>query len=158
MKLLIFLTSLLMVALISCGDSSPDASGISWDDYRSQIDNWQKQVDAKLAEASALLEAGPLDDLEWLSSVNQLGIEIDSITFAVSTVHPPSELQDFHSSFVLASDFYKLVGKLLFELAGDSEEDRVTLMNQLSVEIKFGEANMATAQSIYDMAAQERDR
>jgi len=158
MKLLIFLTSLLMVALISCGDSSPDASGISWDDYRSQIDNWQKQVDAKLAEASALLEAGPLDDLEWLSSVNQLGIEIDSITFAVSTVHPPSELQDFHSSFVLASDFYKLVGKLLFELAVDSEEDRVTLMNQLSVEIKFGEANMATAQSIYDMAAQERDR
>ncbi len=158
MKLLIFLTSLLLVALISCGDSSPDASGISWDDYRSQIDNWQKQVDAKLAEASALLEAGPLDDLEWLSSVNQLGIEIDSITFAVSTVHPPSELQDFHSSFVLASDFYKLVGKLLFELAGDSEEDRVTLMNQLSVEIKFGEANMATAQSIYDMAAQERDR
>mgnify|MGYP001112228143 FL=1 len=158
MKLLIFLTSLLMVALISCGDSSPDASGISWDDYRSQIDNWQKQVDAKLAEASALLEAGPLDDLEWLSSVNQLGIEIDSITFAVSTVHPPSELQDFHSSFVLASDFYKMVGKLLFELAGDSEEDRVTLMNQLSVEIKFGEANMATAQSIYDMAAQERDR
>jgi len=158
MKLLIFLTSLLLVALISCGDSSPDASGISWDDYRSQIDNWQKQVDAKLAEASALLEAGPLDDLEWLSSVNQLGIEIDSITFAVSTVHPPSELQDFHSSFVLASDFYKMVGKLLFELAGDSEEDRVTLMNQLSVEIKFGEANMATAQSIYDMAAQERDR
>jgi len=59
---------------------------------------------------------------------------------------------------VLASDFYKMVGKLLFELAGDSEEDRVTLMNQLSVEIKFGEANMATAQSIYDMAAQERDR
>lgn len=158
MKLLIFLTSLLLVALISCGDSSPDASGISWDDYRSQIGNWQKQVDAKLAEASALLEAGPLDDPEWLSSVNQLGIEIDSITFAVSTVHPPSELQDFHSSFVLASDFYKLVGKLLFELAGDSEEDRVTLMNQLSVEIKLGEANMATAQSIYDMAAQERDR
>jgi len=158
MKLLIFLTSLLLVALISCRDSSPDASGISWDDYRSQIGNWQKQVDAKLAEASALLEAGPLDDLEWLSSVNQLGIEIDSITFAVSTVHPPSELQDFHSSFVLASDFYKMVGKLLFELAGDSEEDRVTLMNQLSVEIKFGEANMATAQSIYDMAAQERDR
>jgi hypothetical protein len=158
MKLLIFLTSLLLVALISCGDSSPDASGISWDDYRSQIGNWQKQVDAKLAEASALLEAGPLDDPEWLSSVNQLGIEIDSITFAVSTVHPPSELQDFHSSFVLASDFYKMVGKLLFELAGDSEEDRVTLMNQLSVEIKLGEANMATAQSIYDMAAQERDR
>ena len=153
MKLLIFLTSLLLVALISCGDSSPDASGISWDDYRSQIGNWQKQVDAKLAEASALLEAGPLDDPEWLSSVNQLGIEIDSIT-----VPPPSELQDFHSSFVLASDFYKMVGKLLFELAGDSEEDRVTLMNQLSVEIKFGEANMATAQSIYDMAAQERDR
>jgi hypothetical protein len=158
MKLLIFLTSLLLVALISCRDSSPDASGISWDDYRSQIGNWQKQVDAKLAEASALLEAGPLDDPEWLSSVNQLGIEIDSITFAVSTVHPPSELQDFHSSFVLASDFYKMVGKLLFELAGDSEEDRVTLMNQLSVEIKLGEANMATAQSIYDMAAQERDR
>ena len=158
MKLLIFLTSLLLVALISCGDLSPDASGISWDDYRSQIGNWQKQVDAKLAEASALLEAGPLDDPEWLSSVNQLGIEIDSITFAVSTVHPPSELQDFHSSFVLASDFYEMVGKLLFELAGDSEEDRVTLMNQLSVEIKLGEANMATAQSIYDMAAQERDR
>ena len=158
MKLLISLASLLMVAMISCGDSTPDVAGISWDDYRSQIDSWQQDVDAKLAEANALLEAGPIDDAEWLSSVNQLGIEIDSITFAISTVHPPSELQDFHASFVLASDFYKLAGKLIFELAGDSEDDRVTLINQLSVEIKFGEANMTTAQSIYDKAAQERDR
>jgi hypothetical protein len=158
MKLLIPLASLLMIALVSCGDSSPDVSGISWDDYRSQIDNWQEQVDVKLADAGALLEAGPMDDGEWLSSVNQLGIEIDSITFAVSTVHPPSELEDFHTNFVLASDFYKLAGKLLFELAGDSEEDRSALMKRLTDEITFGEANMATAQSIYDEAAQERDR
>ena len=147
-----------MIALVSCGDSSPDVTGVSWDDYRSQIDTWQEQVDVKLAEAHALLEAGPMDDPEWLSSVNQLGIEIDSMTFAVSTVHPPSELQDFHTSFVLASDFYKLAGKLLFELAGDSEEDRLALIKRLTDEIRFGEANMTTSQSIYDKAAQKRDR
>ena len=158
MKLLIPLASLLMVALISCGDSTPDVAGISWDDYRSQINNWQEQVDAKLAEAGALLEAGPMEDSEWLPSVNQLGIEIDSITLAVSTVHPPSQLQDFHTSFVLASDFYKLAGKLLFELAGDSEEDRLALIKRLTDEIRFGEANMTTIQSIYDKAAQKRDR
>ena len=94
---------------------------------------------------------------EWLSSVNQLGIEIDSITLAISTVHPPSALQDFHASFVLASDFYKLAGKLLFELAGDSEDDRSALMERLRDEITFGEANMTTAQPIYDKAAQKRD-
>ena len=147
-----------MVAMISCGDSSPDVSGISWDDYRSQIDDWQEQVDVKLAEAGALLEAGPMDDAEWLSSVNQLGIEIDSITFAVSTVHPPSDLQDFHTSFVLAADFYKLAGKLLFEFAGDSEQDRAKIMDRLGQEIRFGEANMMTAQSIYDKAAEKSGR
>ena len=157
MKLFTILTSLLIVVLISCGYSSPDVSGISWDDYRSQIDNWQEQVDAKLAEANELLEAGPMGNSEWLSSVNQLGIEIDSITLAISTVHPPSALQDFHASFVLASDFYKLAGKLLFELAGDSEDDRSALMERLRDEITFGEANMTTAQPIYDKAAQKRD-
>ena len=118
MKLLLSLASLLMVAMISCGDSSPEVAGISWDDYLSQIDNWQQNVDSKLAEAGVLLEAGPMDNDEWLSSINQLGIEIDSVTFAVSTVHPPSELQEFHDGFVLATDFYKLAGKLLFEHLG----------------------------------------
>jgi hypothetical protein len=158
MKLFISLISLLMIAMISCGDTTPGDSGISWDDYRNQIDNWQQNVDAKLAEANALLEAGPMDDAEWLSSVNQLGIEIDSITLAVSTVHPPSDLQDFHDSFVLAADFYELSGRLLFELSGDSEEERSELIGRLGQELAFGEANMVTAQSIYDKAAEKRDR
>jgi hypothetical protein len=158
MKLFISLISLLMIAMIACGDSTPEVAGISWDDYRNQIDNWQQDVDAKLAEANALLEAGPMDDAEWLSSVNQLGIEIDSITFAVGTAHPPSELQDFHDSFVLAADFYELLGRLLFELSGDSEEERSKLIGRLGQELASGEANMITAQSIYDKAADKRDR
>ena len=91
-----------------------------------------------------------MDDPEWLSSVNQLGIEIDSITFAVSTVHPPSKLEDFHTSFVLASDFYKLARKLLFELAWDSDEDRSALMKRCTDALTFGQANMMTAWSVYD--------
>ena len=86
MKLLIFLTSLLMAAMISCGGSSPDDGGVAWDTYRGQIDNWQERVDVKLAEANELLEAGPSDNSEWLSSVNQLGIEIDSITLSARLI------------------------------------------------------------------------
>lgn len=158
MKLLISFASVFIVAIISCGGSTSEADRVAWDDYRSQIDNWQAQVNEKLAEADELLKAGPMDDDGWLSSVNELGIEIDSITLAVTTLDPPSGLQDFHDSFVLASDFYKLAGRLLAEHFGDSEEDRAAIMKILTNEIAFGEANMLTVQSIFDEAVQKRDR
>ena len=158
MKLLLPLISLFMIVAIACGDSSSDSTGISWDDYRGQIDDWQVQVDGMLAEADALLEAGPMENNEWLSSLNAFGIGIDSVTFAVGTVHPPSELQDFHKSFVLASDFYGLTGRLLAEFVGSSEAERADLQLRLANEIAFGIANMQTAQVIYDEAAEKIDR
>ena len=148
MKLLLPLISIFMIVAIACGDSSSDSTGISWDDYRGQIDDWQVQVDGMLAEADALLEAGPMENDEWLSSV----------TFDVGTVHPPSELQDFHKSFVLASDFYGLTGRLLTEFVGSSEAERADLQLRLANEIAFGIANMQTAQVIYDEAAEKIDR
>ena len=147
-----------MIVAIACGDSSSDSTGISWDDYRAQIDDWQVQVDGMLAEADALLEAGPMENDEWRSSLNALGIGIDSVTFDVVTVHPPSELQDFHKSFVLASDFYGLTGRLLTEFVGSSEAERADLQLRLANEIAFGIANMQTAQVIYDEAAEKIDR
>ena len=158
MKLFIPILSLIMVVAIACGDSTPEVTGLSWDDYMSQIDSWQQEVGVKLAEADELLAAGPLDNDEWLSSVNGLGIEIDSITLALTTLHPPSELQEFHDSFVLASDFYKLVARFLAEFTGDSEEDRTEIIKRMTGELAFGEANILAAQSIFDKAAGERDR
>ena len=156
MKLLISLASLIMVVIISCGGSSSSGDGLSWDGYRSQIDTWQEQVDEKLAQAHGLLEAGSANNPEVRSSLQALGIEMDSITLAVRTLHPPAELQEFHDSFVLATDFYKLAGRLLFEFSGDSEADRAAIVDQLTNEIAFGEANMRTAQSIFNEAAQKR--
>ncbi len=158
MKLLIPLLSLVMVLAIACGDSTPEVDGLSWDAYMNQIDTWQLQVGGKLAEADELLAAGPLDNDEWLSSVNDLGIEIDSITHALTTLHPPSELEEFHDSFILASDFYKLAGRFLAELAGDSEEDRAKITERMADELSFGEKNIVTAQSIFEKASEERDR
>ena len=147
-----------MIVAIACGDSSSDSTGISWGDYRAQIDDWQVQVDGMLAEADALLEAGPMGNEEWLSSLNALGIGIDSVTFAVGTVHPPSDLQDFHKSFVLASDFYALTGRLLAEFVGSSEAERADLRLRLANEIALGRENIKTAQVIYDEAAEKIDR
>ena len=159
MKLLIPLLSLVMVVAIACGDSTPEVAGLSWDDYVSQIDAWQQEVGVKLAEADELLAAGRLDNNdEWLSSVNGLGIKIDSITFALTTLHPPSGLQEFHESFVLALDFYQLAGRFLAELAGDSDEDRAKIIERMTNELSFGEANLITAQSIFEKASEERDR
>ena len=64
-----------MIVAIACGDSYSDSTGIFWDDYRGQIDEWQVQVDGMLAEADALLEAGPMENDEWLSSLNAFGPE-----------------------------------------------------------------------------------
>ena len=158
MKLLLPLISLFVIVAIACGDSYSDSTGIFWDNYRGQIDEWQVQVDGMLAEADALLEAGPMENDEWLSSLNAFGIGIDSVTFAVSTVHPPSELQEFHKSFVIASDFYALTGRLLAEFVGSSEAERADLQLRLANEIVFGIANMQTAQVIYDEAAEKIDR
>ena len=112
----------------------------------------------KLAEADELLEAGPLDNDDWLSSVHDIGIEIDAMTFALTTLHPPSELEEFHESFILASDFYMLTGRFLSELSGDSEEDRAEIFKRMTDELAFGETNLTTAQSLLDKATQERDR
>ncbi len=158
MKLLIPLISLVMIVAIACGDSTPEVAGLSWDDYVTQIDTWQQEVGGKLAEADELLAAGPLDNVEWLSSVNDLGIEIDSITHALTTLHPPSELQEFHDSFILASDFYKLAARFLAELAGDSEEDRAKITERMTDELTFGESNIVAAQLIFEKAAEKRDR
>ena len=158
MKLFLSLISLFMIVSIACGKSSSDSTGISWDDYRRQIGDWQMQVDEMLAEADALLEAGPMENDEWLSSLNAFGIGIDSVTFAVSTVNPPSELQEFHKSFVIPSDFYGLTGRLLAEFVGSSEAERADLQLRLATEIAFGIANMQTAQVIYDEAAEKIDR
>ena len=158
MKLLIPILSLVMIFAIACGDSTPEVEGLSWDDYVTQIDTWQQEVGGKLAEADELLAAGPLDNDEWLSSVNGLGIEIDSITHALTTLRPPSELEEFHDSFILASDFYKLAGRFLAEFAGGSEEDRVEIIELMAAELAFGVSNIVTAQSIFDKASEERDR
>ena len=158
MKLFIPILSLVMVVAIACGDSTPEVEGLSWDAYVSQIDTWQQEVGGKLAEADELLAAGPLDNDDWLSSVNGLGYEIDSITLALTTLHPPSELQEFHDSFILASDFYKLAARFLAEFAGDSEEDRAEIIKRLSSELSFGESKIVTAQLIFEKAAEERDR
>ena len=147
-----------MVVAVACGDSTPEVDGPIWDDYVSQIDAWQQEVGGKLAEADELLAAGPLDSDDWLSSVNGLGIEIDSITLALTRLQPPSELQEFHDSFILASDFYKLAGRFLAEFTGDSEEDRAEIIKRMTDELAFGEANLLTAQSIFNKAAVERDR
>ncbi len=147
-----------MIVAIACGGSTPEVAGLSWDDYLTQIDSWQQEVGVKLAEADALLEAGPLEDDDWLASVNQMGVEIDAMTFALTTLHPPSELEEFHESFILASDFYMLAGRLLSELPGDSEEDRTGIFEQMVKELAFGEANLVTAQTILDNATQERGR
>ena len=158
MKLLIPLFSLAMIVAIACGGSTPEVAGLSWDDYLTQIDSWQQEIGVKLAEADELLEAGPLDNDDWLSSVNDIGIEIDAMTFALTTLHPPSELEEFHESFILASDFYMLAGRFLSELSGDSEEDRAEIFKRMTDELAFGEANLTTAQSLLDIATQERDR
>ena len=147
-----------MVVVIACGDSTPEVTGLSWDDYASQIDAWQQEVGVKLAEADELLAAGPLENDEWLSSVNGLGIEIDSITFALTALRPPSELREFHESFILASDFYKLAGRFLAELSGDSVEDRGEIIKQMATELSLGEANILAARSIFEKASEERDR
>ena len=147
-----------MIVAIACGDSTPEVDGLAWDDYMTQIDAWQLEVGGKLAEADELLAAGPLDNAEWLSSVNDLGIEIDSITHALTTLHPPSELEEFHDSFILAMDFYKLAGRFLAELAGDSEEDRADVIGRMADELAFGASNIVTAQAIFEKASQERDR
>ena len=112
----------------------------------------------KLAEADELLEAGPMEGDDWLSSVNQVGIEIDAMTFALTTLLPPSELEEFHESFILASDFYMLAGRFLSELSGDSEEDRAEIFKRMTDELAFGDNNLTTAQTILDKATQERDR
>ncbi len=147
-----------MIVAIACGDSTPEVAGLSWDAYVSQIDSWQQEVGAKLAEADELLAAGPVDNDEWLSSVNDVGIEIDSITLALTTLHPPSELKEFHDSFILASDFYKLAARFLAEFAGESEEDRAEIIERMASELAFGKANLVTAQSIFNEAAEKRDR
>ena len=113
-------------------------------------------MDEKLAKAHGLLEAGSADNSEVRSSLQALGIEMDSITLAVRNLHPPAELQEFHDSFVLATDFYKLAGRLLSEFSGESDADRAAIVDQLTNEIAFGEANMRTAQSIFNEAAQKR--
>ena len=158
MKLFIPILSLVMIVAIACGDSTPEVAGLSWDDYVSQIDTWQQEVGGKLAEADELLAAGPLDNDEWLSSVNDLGIEIDSITHALTTLHPPSELEEFHDSFILASDFYKLAGRFLAEFTGDSEEERAEIIERMAAELSFGENSIVTAQFIFEKASEERDR
>ena len=158
MKLLIPILSLIMIVAIACGDSTPEVAGLSWDDYMSQIDTWQQEVGGKLAEADELLAAGPLDNDDWLTSVNDLGIEIDSITHALTTLQPPSQLEEFHDSFILASDFYKLMGRFLAEFTGDSEEERTEIIELMAAELAFGVANIATAQSIFEKASEERGR
>jgi|AP95_1055475.scaffolds.fasta_scaffold70342_2 hypothetical protein len=158
MKLLIPILSLIMIVAIACGDSTPEVAGLSWDDYMSQIDTWQQEVGGKLAEADELLAAGPLDNDDWLTSVNDLGIEIDSITHALTTLQPPSQLEEFHDSFILASDFYKLTGRFLAEFTGDSEEERAEIIELMAAELAFGVANIATAQSIFEKASEERGR
>ena len=159
MKLLIPILSLVMVVVIACGDSTPEVDGPIWDDYVAQIDSWQLEVGGKLAEADELLAVGPLDNAnDWLSSLNHLGIEIDAITHALTTLHPPSGLEEFHYRFVLALDFYKLTGRFLAEFAGVSEEDRAEIIKRMADELAFGVSNIATAQTLFQKAAEERDR
>ena len=158
MKLFIPLVSLAMILAIACGGSDPEVDRAAWDDYIAQIDSWQQRVGVKLAEADKLLEAGPSDNDDWLSSVNDLGIEIDAMTLALTTLHPPSELEQFHESFILASDFYMLAGRFLSELSGDSEEDRAEIFKRMTDELSFGGTNLVAAQSLLDKATQERDR
>ena len=155
--LLISLTALMIVVMVSCGGSSDGDEGISWDAYRSQIDTWQERVNEKLAGLDQLLAVGSFEDQEWRSSLRDLGIEIDSMTLAVSKIRPPAELRDFHESFVLAADFYKLIGRLLVEVPVESETDRAAIIVRITGEIAFGEANMKTAQSIFDQASRERN-
>ena len=90
--------------------------------------------------------------------MNDLGIEIDAITHALTTLQPPSGLEEFHYRFVLALDFYKLTGRFLAEFAGDSEEDRAEIIKRMAEELAFGVSNIATAQTLFQKAAEERDR
>ncbi len=158
MKLLIPILSLVMIVAIACGDSTPEVDGLAWDNYVTQIDSWQLEVGGKLAEADELLAAGPLDNDQWLSSLNDLGTEIDSITHALTTLHPPSELEEFHDSFVLASDFYKLAGRFLAEFTGESEDDRADIIKRMPDELAFGASNILAAQTLFDKAAEKNGR
>jgi len=148
-----------MIVVVSCG-GTPATGQTEWDAYKNHIDNWRVQVDEKLAEANTALAEGPPenDDGEWLASLQALGVEIDSITFAATTVHPPHELEDFHQSFILASDFYKLVGRLLSEFTETGQEERAAFSANIAVETSFAENNLITSQALFDKEAEKRDR
>jgi len=148
-----------MIVLVSCGGTAATGQA-EWDGYKNQIDSWRVQVDEKLAEADGLLGEGPSDsdNGEWLTSLQALGVDIDSITFAASTVHPPHELEDFHDSFTLASDFYRLIGRLFTEFTGVTQEEREFLRAQIATESAFGDQNIIAAQTLFDEEAEKRDR
>ena len=156
MKLIISLVTLAMIAVIACGGGSPKADQATWDAYEGQIDFWRVQVSEKLAEADKLLVSAPTNVEEWRASLTEIGIELDSITFAVGTIHPPEELLEFHGRFVLASDFYKLIGRMFTEFTGTSEADRSKFIGLVQSEITLAEDNMVTAQVLFDEVADKR--
>ena len=157
MKLLLSLASLILILVVSCG-GTPATGQAEWDAYRGQIDSWRVQIDEKLAIADAALAEGPSenDNGEWLTSLQDLGVEIDSITFVATTVHPPHELEDYHQSFILATDFYKLVGRLLSEFTETSGEARTAFRVNIAGEIAFAESNLVAAQVLFDKEADKR--
>jgi len=155
MKLIISLVTLAMIAVIACG-GDPKTDQATWDAYEGQIDFWQVQVSEKLSEADELLVAGPTDIDEWRASLNEVGLGLDSITFAVGTVHPPEELLEYHDSFKLASDFYKLIGRMLTEFTGESETERSDFMGRINAEIRLAEDNMVAVQTLFDEVANKR--
>lgn len=156
MKLLASAATLIMIMAVSCG-GTPATTQTEWDSYKNQIDNWRVQVDGKLVEADILLEAGPAEGDDWPESLQAIGADIDSITFAATTTHPPHELEDFHESFILASDLFTVAGKLLFEFTGVTEEERTALRGQIAAETAIGHSNMISAQVLFDEEDGKRD-
>lgn len=155
MKIIISLVSLAIIAVVACG-GGPKTDQATWDAYEGQIDFWRVQVSEKLVEADKLLVAGPADIDEWRASLNELGVELDSITFAVGTVHPPEELLEYHDSFKLASDFYKLIGRMLTEFTGESESERSDFRGRIESELRMATNNMIGAQKLFDEEADKR--